>query len=220
MKKRSFFAGKIGWKSINSIRSSYISKSLTIFSISIMLIGNNNSIIYIFYPEWKLNSLFFGAILFFSGYCLPYILSTPEFRLPRTKQEMVFDWCCITDFDFLASRRGLLFNLIVRFESDPPIDMPVDRIIWAKIQLEIIDKYIKSINNIYSYHKNIIDIKLHSMQIYDAELELRSYDQFKLRVIVFILMVSGIVLMSLSIIINFMSIIFRFTCEIWKFFSL
>lgn len=220
MRKESFFTGKIGWKSINSIRSSYISKSLTIFSISIMLIGSNNSFIYVLYPEWKLNSLFFGAILFFSGYCLPYILSTPEFRLPRTKQQMVTDWCFITDFDFLVSRKGLLSNLIVRFNADPPIDMPFDRIIWAKIQLKNMDKYTKSIENRGSYYKDILDIKLHSIQMYDAEIELRSYDQFKLRIVVFILMASGIALMSLSVIINFISIIFRFICDVSNFISI
>lgn len=133
---------------------------------------------------------------------------------------MVTDWCFITDFDFLVSRKGLLSNLIVRFNADPPIDMPFDRIIWAKIQLKNMDKYTKSIENRGSYYKDILDIKLHSIQMYDAEIELRSYDQFKLRIVVFILMASGIALMSLSVIINFISIIFRFICDVSNFISI
>lgn len=194
---RKYVIGLLGWNAINTVRASFLSKAITVFSLSVTILGQAPVFMQILGSGWKIRVILIGAVFFLIGYLLPFFKATPEFRIPRTKREIVADWCLVTGPDFFQSRKELLQKLLDRFSSNPPFDVPKGIVEWAKIRLLSAQNF-----------KNLYSSKGVAAQLYDAELELRSYDQPALRVIVSMFLLIGCLLMSANLIMNVYTIIF------------
>ena len=192
---KKYLQGRFNWLVINQIRASFISKAITVFSFSLMLLSRNSVIYDIIFSQNKLKMIFFGSMFFLLGYMIPFFFATPEFKNPKMKRELIFDWCIVTDSEFLNSRRDMFASLVARFAANKPFDLPDGVFKVAKNQLSV---NIECTDSIY--------LKVNSAKFYSLELELRSYDQCSLRMVVAGLMVLGIILMSVDLIVNLASL--------------
>lgn len=195
----SFCQGKLTWFVLNEVRASFVAKAITAYSLGIMLLANSNFLISPLMSEGLLKTSVVGAIIFLAGYLAPFILATPEFRTPRKRSEIVIGWSMITDSVFYTSRRGMLEKLIARFQDkdQTPFDLDKHILSWAQIRF-----------NQSPAQGTPLRLKLVSLELYDAELELRSYDQFGTRVFVALALAVGTACMLATLLANTWDVLF------------
>lgn len=189
------------WSTISAVRASFVSQALAAASLSIIILPKTGFVEWVFGNDWRYYVSLVGALLFIVGYLLPYFFATPEYRKARTRSEHLDYWLSVSSWGFFESHREDLGKLLERLERELPPDLPVGT------KLNASANYSDS-----TEHSSTTNWQPIRGAMYDAELQLRAYDQHTSRSLTAVLLYSGIAIILSPNLLTFLCFILGF-CE-------
>ncbi|MGJ5620145.1 hypothetical protein [Sulfitobacter sp. MF3-043] len=190
------------WSTINSVRASFVSQALAAASLSIVILPKTGFVEWVFGADWRYYVTLVGAFLFLLGYLFPILVATPEYRQPRSRTEHLEYWKSVSSWGFFSDRRDQFKNILDRFEENQPPDLPNGTKLNATTNLTDAKKLCEC-----------KDWKSFQGAMYDADLQMRAYDQHGLRCATAVLLFSGICTIVSPNVITFLCYFLKFCGE-------
>lgn len=186
------------WSTINSVRASFVSQALAAASLSIIILPKTGFVEWVFGADWRYYVTLVGAFLFLLGYLLPFFVATPEYRQPKSRTQHLEYWRSVASWGFFDDRRDQFKKIVDRFEEVSPPDLPYGTKLNASTNLSDAQQLCEC-----------KDWKSFQGAMYDADLQLRAYDQHRIRCLTATLLFSGICTIVSPNIITFLCYITR-----------
>lgn len=173
----------IHWVNILRVRDAVFSQALMVLSLSSLMLSNFPGVLGLIGATPLTITVFVGSILFLLGHIFSGVYTPKEFYKSTSIDEAVERISRVDSYLLFASRRDMLDSLITRFMENKPPDLNDALIQYASRQLK----------NAQDYGQT--EWREHSRGLYHADLTLRQYEDYQIRLKSVGLLVGGGLLM-------------------------
>ena len=114
----------LGWERLLILRNSLISRVLTVFSVSVIVLSSLVPVSDFLEMTWRYLMIYFGSVLFFSGYIYSQLRAPLEFKETPYISEIIQRMKARNATAVFKSRIDMTESLVKRIEQQPPPDLP------------------------------------------------------------------------------------------------
>jgi hypothetical protein len=182
---------RASWIQLHKLRSSFLSKAITAFSLATFGLANfavplNN----LGMDLSRLKLMFVGSTLFLLGYVLMIIRTPAEFQDKAELHEIVDHMLKIGGFEFFSSRLNLIQSLIKRSVGKGDLGQINGFLQYATAQASVADT------------KTLQNWQESAASLYHADLALRQYDRSYSRLVALFFFIIGLLLLLIPTLIS------------------
>ena len=186
------------WLKINLIGGSIISRSLLSLSLlSFLIVTLYKTPFGVNFAKWNITYPFVGSLVFFVGWLFAIITCPSELKKETDLNEITSKMAAAGPGIF-ADRLIMLYYMIGRFQSQPPVDLPSNLLFSA----------VNAHRDVASHTTSAAWGAGLAHDVYRYDVALRSYDKPAFRFIVASLMMFGLILMFLPTMVNILVVIY------------
>lgn len=179
------------WVLLARVRNSFASKALSGLSISALILSNiPDALTVLGVTPWTIVSIYFGSVVFLSGYLLFYFYSPNEFKGQGEMVDHISRMQVLSSKKFVASRMELAQTFIERVSAEDDFEIPSG-------VLESLKETV-----VYFREKKPAKQLSEASRLYQDDLAAREHDFPSKRLRVSLLLSAGAILIALPTIIN------------------